>query len=125
MADLPLGKTDRIRIEQLELEAHIGVTKEERSRSQRLVLNLSVWPRTPFDRLQDNLDRTVNYVELCRIARQFVENRADKLIETLASELASHLLGEFPLGAVEVEIRKFVLPNTKYVSAIVRRKASG
>jgi len=116
---------DRVRIEQLELEAHIGVTEEERSRSQRLVLNLSVWSRAPFDQLQDNLDKTVNYVELCRTARQFVENRADKLIETLASELASHLLGKFPLGAVEVEIRKFVLPNTKYVSASVRRKASG
>jgi dihydroneopterin aldolase len=112
---------DRVRIEQLELEAHIGVTEEERSRSQRLVLNLSVWPRMPFDQLQDNLDRTVNYVELCRTARQFVENRADKLIETLASELASHVLEKFPVRAVEIEVRKFVLPNTNYVSATVRR----
>jgi dihydroneopterin aldolase len=48
-----------------------------------------------------------------------------KLIETLASELASHLLRKFPLEGVEVEVRKFVLPNTKYVSATTRLGISG
>jgi dihydroneopterin aldolase len=117
--------TARIHIEQLELEVRIGVGEEERARPQRVTLNLTVWLETGFDRLQDDIGRTVNYVELCRTAGQLVESREWKLIETLASELASHLLEKFPLKAVELEVRKFVLPNTQYVSATVRRTASG
>jgi dihydroneopterin aldolase len=115
----------RIHIEQLEVEARIGVSEEERASPQRLTLNLTVWPSTAFDRLQDDILQAVNYVELCRSTREFVQSRADKLIETLASELASHLLRKFPLEGAEIEVRKFVLPNTKYVSATVRRGTSG
>ena len=79
----------------------------------------------PFDRLQDDIELAVNYVELCRTTRQFVHGRAYRLIETLASELVSWLLEKFPLRAAEVEVRKFVLPGTKYVSATVRREVSG
>jgi hypothetical protein len=47
------------------------------------------------------------------------------LIETLASELVSWLLEKFPLRAAEVEVRKFVLPGTQYISTTVRREVSG
>jgi dihydroneopterin aldolase len=123
--DSSSAATARIHIEQLELETRVGVGEEERARPQRVTLNLTVWLGTGFDRLQDDITRTVNYVELCRTAGQLVEKREWKLIETLASELASLLLEKFPLKAVELEVRKFVLPNTQYVSATVRRTASG
>jgi dihydroneopterin aldolase len=38
------------------------------------------------------------------------------LIETLASELAEMLVTEFQAGRAEVEVRKFVVPNTDYVA---------
>ncbi len=120
-----VASANRIHIEQLELEARIGVTEEERAGPQRLVLNLTVWPTAAFGGLRDDLAQTVNYAELCRSAREFVQGRTNKLIETLAHQLASHLLGKFPLEAVEVEVRKFVLPNTKYVSATVRLGTTG
>ena len=124
MEHFPAG-ADRIHVEQLEVQARIGVTKEERSSPQKLVLNLSVWPKTGFEQMKDDIDRAVNYVELCQTSREFVEERAFGLIETLAADLASKLLRAFPLQSVAVEVRKFVLPNTQYVSATARRSATG
>lgn len=116
--------TDRIRIEQLELYARVGVTENERLRPQRITINLTIWPKIAFGALQDDISRTVNYSELCRVAREFVQARSDKLIETLASELASHLLEHVPIQSVEIELRKFVLPDAKHVAVIVKRNAA-
>ena len=112
---------DRLHLEQLELDVRIGVTDEERAKPQRLVINLTVWPDVHFGQLNDDINRTINYVELCRATREFVQSRDWKLIETVASDLSSQLLEKFAIGAVEIEVRKFVLPNTAFVSATVRR----
>jgi hypothetical protein len=45
-----------------------------------------------------------------------------KLIETLADELADRLIAEFSLRWIEVTIRKFILPQTDWVSVSVRRE---
>ena len=104
--------------------ARIGIGMDERAQPQRIVINLTVWPNAPFEKLQDDISRTINYVDLCRGARELAEGREWKLIETLASDLSSHLIERFSLKAIELEIRKFVLPNTAYVSARLRRTAT-
>ena len=75
---------DRIRIEQLELHTRIGVTEEERSKPQRIIINLTIWPKMGFDQMKDDIGRTVNYVELCRSVREFIDQRKFSLIETLS-----------------------------------------
>ena len=114
---------DRVHLEQLDLDARIGVTADERVKPQRLVLNITVWPKSRFDSLKDDINKATNYVELCRSARELVESREWNLIETVASQLAAQLLATFDVTTVEVEVRKFVLPKTKYVSASARRSA--
>jgi dihydroneopterin aldolase len=47
--------------------------------------------------------------------------RSDKLIETLADRLAAHLLRLFLIQKIEIELRKFVLPDAEYVSVTVTR----
>ena len=113
---------DRIHIEQLELYARVGVTERERSEPQRITIDLTVWPHRTFDNLEDDLGRTVNYVELCRVSREFIEKQDWKLIETIASKLASYLLQMFPVTAAEIAVHKFVLPNTSHVAVTVRRE---
>jgi dihydroneopterin aldolase len=44
------------------------------------------------------------------------------LIETLAEEIAGELLTRFALRAVEVELRKFILPDTAHVAIRLRRE---
>jgi FolB domain-containing protein len=114
---------DRIYIDQLELHARVGVSEAERSQPQRITMNLTAWPTAGFTGLEDDITRTVNYSELCRSARELVESRSTSLVETLVSEVATHLLDQFPLRAIEVELRKYVLPDAKHVAVITRREA--
>ncbi len=114
---------DAIVIEELELNLRIGVPEAERAAPQRLVVCLSLWPSENFDHLGDDLARTVDYAAVAPEVRVFCEQRTDKLIETLAAAIATHLLATFALRAVKVELRKFVLPQCKHVAAIVTRIA--
>jgi len=115
---------DRIHIEQLEIQARVGVTDGERARPQRITISLTIWPEADFSHLSDQIDQTVNYSEVCRAARELVERRSARLIETLASEVADDLLKRFPLRAVEVELRKYVYPDVKHVAVVLRREST-
>jgi len=111
---------DCIHIEQLELFARVGVPTSERSEPQRLILNITLWPK--IAELCDDIKNTVNYSIVADAVREFVRQRDYKLIETLADETAAHLLAQFNLRKVAVEVRKFVLPDTDYVSVTAIRE---
>ena len=115
---------DEIRIEQLEISARIGVPEEERVTPQRLTINISFWPYQQTRDLADNIHNAVNYSVVADEAKSFVRGQSVNLIETLADQVAAHLLKTFPIQKVTVEVRKFALPDAKYVSATVTRSAS-
>ena len=112
---------DEIVIADLELSARVGVPDAERAQPQRLTASITLQPRHAFTALGDDLARTIDYAAVCAELRAFLAGRADKLIETLANEMAAHLLRRFELRRVEVELRKFVLPETRYVAVRVAR----
>ncbi|MGI8820890.1 MAG: dihydroneopterin aldolase [Chthoniobacterales bacterium] len=112
---------DQIQIEELEVFAHVGVPDEERAQPQRLLISLQLRPRTDFRQLGDDLARTIDYAAVCAATREFTGSRAFKLIETLANDLAAHLLAAFPIAGIRVEVRKFILPDTRYVAVSVLR----
>ena len=114
----------QIHIEQLRVSARIGVGRAERARRQRLVLNISLCPARDLRDIHDAVGRTVDYSALCQETKQFVARQSSKLIETLASDLASHLLRKFRISKISVEIRKFLLKDAAYASVTVTRRAS-
>lgn len=116
---------DAIRIEQLEVFAHIGVPDEERAVSQRLVFNITFWPARYGPELEDDIERAVNYAAVCAETKSFVQGRSDRLIETLADALAKHLLEVFEIKRITVELRKFILPDVEFVAVTVTRGRSG
>jgi len=118
------AERDAIHIEQLELLARIGVTDDERERPQRLTVSITVWPNEQFDHLGDDVARAIDYSVVSAAARDFVAGRSDKLIETLAEALAGYLLGLFRIRQVQIELRKFALPDAQYTAAIVTRSTS-
>ncbi|MEP7077756.1 MAG: dihydroneopterin aldolase [Chthoniobacterales bacterium] len=112
---------DCIHIEQLEVFAFIGVTDTERAQRQRLTITTTIWPATDFGALADEIARTIDYSAVCEATRKYVAGRADKLIETLADSLARDLLAMFPIRSIAVEVRKFVIADTEYVSVRLTR----
>jgi dihydroneopterin aldolase len=116
--------SDRIHIEQLEICARVGVPERERDAPQRLTASVTLWPQRQAEELHDHIAKTVNYSEVCEETKKFLRDRTVKLIETLADELATHLLQRFAIARISVELRKFVVPDAKYVSVIVTQSAA-
>src|SRR4051812_22336572 len=114
---------DEIHIEQLAVDARIGVTDTERAEPQRLVFSITLVPRNDFRLLQDDLQRAVDYAVVADEVKTFVRARVVQLIETMADEVANHLLKRFALREVRIELRKFVLRDTEYVAVRLARRA--
>jgi len=114
---------DKIHIEQLDVYTRVGVPEEERAKPQRLTVNISLWPYQQTSDLADHIGRTVNYSAVADETKNFLRDQSVKLIETLAERLANHLLKNFPIQKVTIELRKFVLQDVKYVSVTVTRSA--
>jgi dihydroneopterin aldolase len=120
----PEDQGDVVRLEQIEVRAHIGVPDDERSQPQRLTISITFWPMKQAAELNDDIANAVNYAEVCLEVRKFVESRRDRLIETLADALARHLLALFALRRIVIELRKYILPEVEFVSVTVTREPS-
>ncbi len=94
----------------------------ERAQPQRLTASLVLEPKDEFRNLADDLGRTINYAAVCAEVQAFVSSRQDKLLETLANVIAEHLLKKFALRRVELELRKFILPETRFVAVRILRE---
>lgn len=113
---------DQILIEGLELSARIGVPDEECAHPQRLTANLVLEPIRDFRSLNDQLDNTVDYFAVSELVKALSLSHPRRLLETLAEEIAAELLARFPLNSVEIELRKFILPDTAFVAVQIRRE---
>ena len=114
---------DTITIDGLEVHFHVGVPDEERSRPQRLLLTVAMDRDFAGAADSDDLTRTIDYHAVSRRLVGLGEGRSWKLIETLAVEVAGIVLGEFGAARVGVEVRKFILPDARWVAVKVERSA--
>jgi 7,8-dihydroneopterin aldolase/epimerase/oxygenase len=103
-------------IKGLKIDAVVGVTDAERDNPQRLEVDAVITPLETFAAVADEIDRTVDYEAASQRIVKLASSRPTRLLETLASELAQMLVSEFRAHRAEVEVRKFVLPNTDYVA---------
>jgi dihydroneopterin aldolase len=117
------SSTDEVHIEQLEVFTVIGVLEHERKGLQRLTVSISFMPNEQAQDFADSIEKAVNYSAVAEETKRFAREQAVNLIETLADLLAVHLLKTFPIQKVTIEVRKFALPDAKYVSATVTRTA--
>jgi phosphoglycolate phosphatase len=111
-----------LEIADLEVQSKIGVPDDERATFQRLLVSLRFQIESGFEELNDRFASTVDYTsvacETCRIA----ETAECQLVETLASEIANTLMRRFPLRRLDVELKKLILPNTRYISVTTTRR---
>jgi dihydroneopterin aldolase len=112
---------DRITICDLEVHFHVGVTAEERARPQRLLLTVEMTHDFRTAAVTDDLSATIDYAAVTHGLLHMGDGRHWELIETLAVEIAERILEEFSVRTVMVEVKKFVLPQTRYVSVKVTR----
>ncbi len=114
---------DQILISKLCVSSFIGATEEERRRPQRLDVSLVLEKTGGFAGINDVLERTVDYAAVAVRVKEIAALGQRALVETLAEDIASALLQEYFLAAVEVEVCKHVLPDTEHVGVRIRREA--
>ncbi len=114
---------DTIVLSELEVFYRVGVPDAERARPQRLLLSLEMEPRDGFGSAAaaDDLAQTIDYFAVSRRLLALGEGREWRLIETLAVEIADLVLREFAAARVQVEVRKFILTEARYVAVKVER----
>ena len=112
---------DIITIEDLEVFFRVGVPDVERSTPQRLLICVSLEHDFTPAAAADDLTKTIDYYAVSRAILAFGEGRSWKLIEKLAVDLAGLVLTRFGVVRVTVEVKKFILPETKHVSVKVTR----
>lgn len=116
-----MSAPDRIEIRRLKLVTHIGVPDEERAATQTLLATIVITPSQGFDGLADEISRTIDYYQISLEIETLAAARPRKLIETLATDIAGHLLGNHPLAHVAITIEKHILPNTECVAVHIER----
>ena len=112
---------DTIIISELEVFFRVGVPDAERAQPQRLLLSVEM--ESDFQRAAagDDLRETIDYYAVTRRLLAFGEGRSWKLIETLAVEIAAMITKEFGPERVRVEVKKFIIPEARFVAVRVER----
>ena len=107
---------DKITICDLEVFYQIGVPDAERAQPQRLLVTVELAHDFSSAATRDDLWSTIDYHAVAKRLLHFGEGRSWKLIEKLATDVAEMILTEFKPRTVSVEVKKFVIPEARYVS---------
>jgi dihydroneopterin aldolase len=115
---------DKIILAELAVWYRVGVTDEERSAPQRLLLNVVMERDLAAAAASDDLTDTIDYFAVAQRLLNFGEDRTWNLIEKVAADVADFLLAEFQPQSVSIEVRKFVIHEAAYVAVRLTRTAS-
>ena len=111
-----------ITIVDLEVFYRVGVTDEERSQPQRLLLTIDIKFDFSSAAVSGRVGRTIDYHEVTKHLIKLGESRNWKLIESVAADIATKILSEFRPESVTVEVKKFSIPEARYVSVSLTKQ---
>ncbi len=112
----------KISIVDLEVFYRVGVPDAERTQPQRLLLTVELESDFTAAAKSDGIADTIDYYAVTQRLLKFGEGREWKLIEKLAADIADTALAEFKPQSVSVEVKKFIIPEARYVSVALTKK---
>lgn len=108
-----------ITISDLELWTHIGITEEERSSEQRLLLTLTLNVESTAG-TSDALSDTADYQELTQRIKALAASERNT-VEKFAEDIAKEVLAFDRVNAIELTLKKYVIPGSESVSVTIKR----
>ncbi len=81
-----------------------------------MLVSLRFQIETAFADSVINLSKTIDYSAVAAEVQKVVESSGAHLIEKLILEIGEALMARFPMRYLELELRKFILPNARFVS---------
>ena len=115
---------DKILIAQIDCQAIVGVSPEERAMKQRLSIDLEFLLDARKPARTDTLRDAIDYSEVAAAVAEVCGSQPFHLIETIAEKIAGQVLASFPTPGVRVLVRKIspiTRPVVEYVSVEIVR----
>ncbi len=97
---------DRITLTGLRMHGHHGVHEHERAHGQEFVVDATIWLDLGPAAATDQLSATLDYGALAQRAARIISGQPCNLIETVAARIATDLLTDQRVEAVEVTVHK-------------------
>lgn len=117
---------DEIRIVGLKVYAYHGVYARENEQGQDFIINAVLRCSTQRAGINDDLEASISYEEVCEILQREMKVKVWKLIEAVAEHLSVVLFAKYPiLQELSLEIRKPDAPidaDFQSVSVCIHRK---
>ena len=111
-----------ITIVDLEVFYRVGISDEERAKLQRLLLTLDIKFDFSSAAVSGRIGRTIDYYEVTQRLLKLGEKRSWRLIESVATDVADKILSEFHPESVTIEVKKFSIPEARYVSVSLTKQ---
>ena len=115
---------DKILISKIDCLAAVGVTPEERSSKQRLLVDLEFHIDVRKPARTDSIRDTIDYGKVAAVVAEVCASQPFHLIETIAERIAERVLSEFPTPGTRVLVRKIspiTRPTAEHVSVEIVR----
>jgi dihydroneopterin aldolase len=115
---------DKILIAGIDCVAAIGVTPEERTMKQRLLIDVEIMTDAARAARSDSLKDALDYSQVAMLVMELCRSRDFHLIETVADLLATRILADFGTPQVRVLVRKIspvLEPRVNHVSVEIVR----
>lgn len=97
---------DKIVIRDMHFYGYHGVFDSERELGQRFEVDVELHLDLRVIGRSDDLEMTVNYVDVYTIVKELVEEREFHLVEGLAEAIAEEILTAYDLERVVIRVRK-------------------
>lgn len=113
---------DTISISQLAVDAIIGTDDWEQDVPQQLLIDIGLQHDIRPAALSDDLTLSIDYAAVAESVTELVSGSKVQLIETLAENIAAHILSSYPARCCRIKIHKAgAVANAKSVSVSIER----
>jgi dihydroneopterin aldolase len=106
---------DHVRLNDIVLFAHLGVSEAERAVGQRIHIDLDLEADLARASRSDALVDTVNYEAVYQLVESVVEGSRHRLLEALAVSVIDRIFAEFPAIRIRIRVRK---PNVPFAGSL-------
>ena len=116
---------DKIIIKEAKFMCNIGVTREERRKKQKVLVDIELFLDTKKAAKTDSIKDTINYSYAYGLIKKMAERKEYSLIEAMAEGIAKGILHSFKIPKVLVRIKKpkaLADRNVKYAAVEVIRE---
>ena len=97
---------DKVFIKNLVLPCRIGVTEEERTKKQNVIIDIEIFCDLSQAGITDDLTKSINYAQVQEQVTAAVSKVEFKLLESLAQTVASLILKNSLASQVTVAVKK-------------------